>query len=45
MRLEPGVRRVILDRIGEQRLDLVVSKDGSDPFFALAIEKGVRLEE
>ncbi len=39
------VRRAILDRIGEQRLDLVVSRDGSGAFFALAIEKGVRLDE
>jgi len=39
------VRRAILDRIGEQHLDLVVSKDGADAFFALAVEKGVRLDE
>ncbi|MBP7096126.1 MAG: nucleotidyltransferase domain-containing protein [Spirochaetia bacterium] len=39
------IRRAILDRIGEQRLDLVVSRDGSGAFFALAIAKGVRLDE
>lgn len=38
------IRRRILDALGEQRLDLVVSPDGNDPFFRLAVSKGVRLD-
>ncbi|MDR1932518.1 MAG: nucleotidyltransferase domain-containing protein [Spirochaetales bacterium] len=39
------IRRNITDRIGDQKIDLVVSADGSDPFFRLAVETGVRLDE
>ncbi len=39
------MRRAILDEIGEQHLDIILSKDGTDPFFVLATEKGVPLDE
>jgi predicted nucleotidyltransferase len=39
------IRRAIVDALGEQKVDLVVSTDGSDPFFRLAIEKGIRIDE
>lgn len=39
------IKRCISDAIGEQKIDLVVSADGSDPFFRLALERGVRLDE
>ncbi|MEI6703280.1 MAG: nucleotidyltransferase domain-containing protein [Deltaproteobacteria bacterium] len=35
------IKRSILDSIGEQHLDLVVSGDGTEPFFRVAIEKGI----
>jgi len=34
-----------MDAIGEQKIDIVVSADGQDPFFRLALERGVRLDE
>lgn len=37
------IRRDILDRIGEQKIDIIVSRDGSDPFFRLAQETGIRI--
>jgi predicted nucleotidyltransferase len=39
------IRRNIVESIGEQKIDIVVSADGQDPFFRLAIETGVRLDE
>jgi predicted nucleotidyltransferase len=39
------IRRDIIDRIGEQKIDIVVSADGNDPFFLLAVETGVRIDE
>jgi predicted nucleotidyltransferase len=39
------IRRAICDVIGEQKIDIVVSENGVDPFFRLAIETGVRLDE
>ena len=39
------IRRAILDAIGEQHIDLVLSKDGKDAFFRLAVQKGVLLNE
>jgi predicted nucleotidyltransferase len=38
------IRRDILDRIGEQKIDIVISRDGSEPFFRLAQETGVRID-
>lgn len=38
------IRRMITDSIGEQKIDIVVSRDGSDPFFRLALETGVRID-
>jgi predicted nucleotidyltransferase len=39
------IRRNIVDRLGEQKIDMVVSADGTDPFFRIAVETGVRLDE
>jgi predicted nucleotidyltransferase len=39
------IRRSIIDRIGERKIDIVVSADGTDPFFRLAVETGIRLDE
>jgi predicted nucleotidyltransferase len=39
------IRRAIVDRIGEQKIDIVVSADGADPFFRLAVETGIRIDE
>lgn len=39
------IRRSITDAIGEQKVDIIISSDGSDPFFRLALERGVRLDE
>ena len=33
----------LYDRIGEQKIDLIVEKDASKPFTQMAIEKGIRL--
>ncbi|MDR2755452.1 MAG: nucleotidyltransferase domain-containing protein [Planctomycetaceae bacterium] len=37
------IRRDILDKIGEQKVDIIVSHDGSEPFFRLAQETGIRI--
>lgn len=37
------LRRLILDDIGDQKLDLVLASSSADPFFALAIQTGVPL--
>jgi predicted nucleotidyltransferase len=39
------IRRSITDSIGDQKIDVVVSKDGLDPFFHLAVKTGVALHE
>jgi predicted nucleotidyltransferase len=39
------IRRSIVDCLGEQRIDMLVSADGTEPFFRLAIETGVQLDE
>jgi len=38
------IRRTVTDALGEQKIDIVVSADGADPFFRLAMEKGVRID-
>ncbi|GHV82980.1 hypothetical protein AGMMS50212_03200 [Spirochaetia bacterium] len=35
------IHRDILDKIGDQKIDIVISKDGSDPFFQFAKETGI----
>jgi predicted nucleotidyltransferase len=40
---EIEIRQRIFDKIGEQKLDLVVSKDGQDAFFKYAVTKGILL--
>jgi predicted nucleotidyltransferase len=37
------IRRNITGILGEQKIDIVVSEDGSEPFFRLAVETGTPL--
>ena len=37
------VRRYICSRIGEQKIDIVTTSDGSEAIFKLALEEGVAL--
>jgi predicted nucleotidyltransferase len=37
------IRRDILDKIGEQKIDIIISQNGSEPFFRLAQETGIRI--
>jgi predicted nucleotidyltransferase len=39
------IRRDIMDRIGERKIDIVVSADGTEPFFRMAVETGTRIDE
>ena len=39
------VRRFICDRIGEQRIDILASKDGREALFEMAVTEGIRLDE
>ena len=39
------IRRVICDTIGEQRIDIVTSKDGKEAIFELALAEGIQLNE
>jgi predicted nucleotidyltransferase len=39
------IRRNIVDVLGEQKIDIVVSSSGAEPFFRLAVEKGVQIDE
>jgi predicted nucleotidyltransferase len=38
------IRKRIFDDIDEQKIDLIIAKDYSDPFVCLALEQGVRFE-
>ena len=38
------IKKKIFERIDEQKIDLIIAKDNSDPFVRLALEQGVRLE-
>ena len=40
---EIQVRRFICDRIGEQKIDIVVSEEGKEAFFRLAVAEGILL--
>ena len=40
---EIQVKRYICDRIGEQRIDIVTTSDGSEAIFKLAIAEGIEL--
>ena len=40
---EIKVRRIICDRIGEQKIDIVTSSDGKEAFFRLAVAEGILL--
>jgi predicted nucleotidyltransferase len=39
------IRRSIVDHIGEQKIDMIVSADGDEPFFRMAVETGIQLDE
>jgi predicted nucleotidyltransferase len=39
------IRHNIIDRIGERKIDILVSADGTDPFFRMAVETGIRIDE
>ena len=40
---EIEIKQKICDKIGEQKIDLVVSKDGRQAFFRFAVTKGILL--
>jgi len=40
---EIQVRRFICDRIGEQRIDIITTKDGKEAIFKLAMTEGIEL--
>jgi len=40
---EIAIRRNICDRIGEQKIDIVVSKDGQQAFFKYIVAEGILL--
>jgi predicted nucleotidyltransferase len=40
---ETKIKRDICGKIGEQKIDIVVSKDGEQAFFKFAVMKGVML--
>ena len=40
---EIAIRQKICDKIGEQKIDLVVSKDGQQAFFNHIVTKGIML--
>ncbi len=40
---EIEIRQNIYDKIGEQKIDIVVSKDGQEAFFKYAVMKGILL--
>ena len=37
------VRRLICNKIGEQKIDIVTSSEGKEAFFRLAVEEGIKL--
>jgi predicted nucleotidyltransferase len=38
------IRRNIVDALGEQKIDIVVSSSGAEPFFSMAVEKGIQID-
>ena len=40
---EIEIKQKICDKIGEQKIDLVVSKDGAQAFFKFVVTKGILL--
>jgi predicted nucleotidyltransferase len=38
------VRRLICDKIGEQRIDIVTTNSGKEAIFRLAVAEGIRLQ-
>jgi predicted nucleotidyltransferase len=39
------IRQKIEDALGEQKIDIIISEDGKDPFFRLAVKTGIRIDE
>jgi predicted nucleotidyltransferase len=39
------IKNEVTDIIGQQKIDIVCSGDGSDPFFRFAVQKGLKLTE
>jgi predicted nucleotidyltransferase len=39
------IKRSICDKIGEQKIDLLVSNRGNEAFFKFAVENGIKLNE
>jgi len=37
------IRRFICNKIGEQKIDIIVSANGKEAFFRLAVEEGIEL--
>jgi uncharacterized protein len=37
------IRLKLFDKIGEQKIDLIIAGDNSDPFINIAMNKGIRL--
>jgi predicted nucleotidyltransferase len=42
--LKIQVRRFICDRIGEQRIDIITTKDGKEAIFKVAMAEGILLQ-
>jgi len=40
---EIEIRQKMYDKIGEQKIDIVISKDGQEAFFKYTVEKGILL--
>lgn len=38
------IKKTIFEQIAEQKIDLIIAKDDTDPFVRLALEQGVRFE-
>jgi predicted nucleotidyltransferase len=40
-----GIKTALCEKIGEQKIDLVVSKTGEDAFFKCAVKEGILLND
>jgi predicted nucleotidyltransferase len=38
------LKRAIYNELGEQKIDLVISAEGKEPFFRLAVKNGTRID-
>jgi predicted nucleotidyltransferase len=39
------IKRAICNKIGEQKIDLLISSSGNEAFFQFAIQEGIKLSE